>query len=278
MNGACAEQARNSKSDPLRSRDSAAKRRKNPKAKGRKRKSPENSPEFVESLSADKGTKANQGRVRAVTFDVGGTLIECWPSVGHVYAEGAARHGHKLLSPAVLNGRFKNAWGRFKDFAHTRADWSALVDETFRGLVEPLPSQTFFQALFDRFSQPDAWRIFEDVVPVLKALRARGLSLGIISNWDDRLRPLLRRLDLDQYFQAIIVSCEAGARKPSRQIFESACAALGTAPAKILHVGDNLEMDIEGARAAGLQALWLRRETRNGLGKAIRSLSELDKI
>jgi putative hydrolase of the HAD superfamily len=209
---------------------------------------------------------------------VGGTLIECWPSVGHVYAEEAARHGLKLLSPAVLNRRFKSAWRKFEDFGHTRADWSALVDETFRGLIEALPSQSFFQELFDRFSQPDAWRIFADVVPTLKALRARGLSLGIISNWDDRMRPLLRRLDLDRYFQSIIVSCEAGARKPARQIFESACAALGTLPAEILHVGDSLEMDLKGARAAGLRALWLRRGTRNSLGERIGSLRELDKI
>jgi putative hydrolase of the HAD superfamily len=251
-----------------------------PKAEIRrpKKKSRENCPEFLGSLSAVKRSKASQEKIRAVTFDVGGTLIECWPSVGHIYAKAAVDSGHPSISPAALNRRFKSAWRKFEGFGHTRAEWSALVDETFRGLIEPLPSQTFFHELFDRFSQPEAWRVFADVVPTLNALRGRGLNLAIISNWDDRLRPLLKRLDLDQYFQTIIVSCEAGARKPARQIFESACAALGTEPAGILHVGDSQEMDLKGALAAGLRALWLRRGTRTCLGKAIGSLRELDKI
>jgi putative hydrolase of the HAD superfamily len=216
--------------------------------------------------------------IRAVTFDVGGTLIECWPSVGHIYAEVAARHGHTNVSPAILNRNFKTAWRNFKGFSHTPADWSALVDTTFCGLIEPLPSQTFFPQLFERFSEPDAWNIFEDVLPALKVLKSRGLKLGIISNWDDRLRPLVGRLNLDRYFDAIVVSCEVGAHKPARGLFDSACGVLGSAPAQTLHVGDSFEMDVQGAQAAGLQALWLQRGTQRRSGQAIGSLRELDKI
>ena len=217
-------------------------------------------------------------RIRAVTFDVGGTLIECWPSVGHIYAEVSARCGQRPLSPLVLNRRFRRAWKEFKDFGHTTADWSALVDATFCGLIEIVPSETFFPQLFERFSEPDAWHIFEDVLPTLTALKSRGLKLGIISNWDDRLRPLLARLNLAGHFETIIVSCEAGARKPDGRIFHSACAALGTQRAETLHVGDSREMDFDGARTAGLAALWLRR----GLGRSacpgIGTLRDLDKI
>src|SRR5215471_13530276 len=96
------------------------------------------------------------GQIEAVTLDVGGTLIECWPSVGHIYAEVAARFGHRNLSPALLNRQFKTAWRQLKDFRHTSEQWSALVDATFQGLIEPLPSQTFFPELFKRFSEPEA--------------------------------------------------------------------------------------------------------------------------
>ena len=216
--------------------------------------------------------------IRAVTFDVGGTLIECRPSVGHVYAEVAGRHGHGSISPELLNRNFKRAWRRFKDFRHTPGQWSEIVDQTFRGSIDPLPSRSFFPELFKRFSEPDAWRIFADVVPALKRLRSQGLKLGVISNWDERLRPLLRKLALDSHFEIISISCELGAWKPNRVLFESTCAALGAEPAQTLHVGDSLEMDVRGAEAAGVQALWLRRSARRSSGGVIRSLRELDKI
>jgi putative hydrolase of the HAD superfamily len=216
--------------------------------------------------------------IRAVTFDVGGTLIECWPSVGHIYAEEAARQGHPSLCPEILNRNFKTAWREFKDFRHTPADWSALVDATFYGLLDPPPSRTFFPQLYDRFSNPDAWRIFDEVLPALDLLKRSGLKLGVISNWDNRLRPLLRRLELDQYFQSIVVSCEIGASKPAPQLFAAACAQLGSEPAETLHVGDSREMDFMGAVASGLQAVWLRRDARRSSRGRIVSLRELDKL
>jgi putative hydrolase of the HAD superfamily len=237
-------------------------------------------PASVALSSADKRKlqPAPEPRIRAVTFDVGGTLITCWPSVGHIYAEVASRHGHRRLSPAVLNRRFNAAWRTFKGFHHTRNDWSALVDTTFRGIIEPQPSETFFQQLYDRFSEPDAWHVYPDVVPTLTALTSRGLKLGIISNWDDRLRPLLRRLELDRYFKTIVVSCELGACKPGRELFAAACDGLGSTAETTLHVGDSLEMDALGARSAGLHGLYLRRKAKRLGPGEISSLLELDKI
>ena len=198
--------------------------------------------------------------------------------MGHVYAEVAARHGHQQLSPGVLNQNFKTAWQRFEHFRHTTDDWSALVDATFAGLIEPLPSRTFFPELYHRFCEPDAWHVFDDVRPTLDALKSRGLALGIISNWDDRLRPLLRRLKLDSYFDAVIVSCEVGAQKPAPRIFEAACQAIHSTAATSLHVGDSREMDYRGARKAGLQARWLRRGAQTRRPESILSLGELDKL
>lgn len=215
--------------------------------------------------------------IRAVTFDVGGTLIECWPSVGHIYADTAARHGFLGVSPAVLNRAFASAWRRLKHFRHTRQQWAALVDATFGGLVQPPPSESFFPALYERFGEPDAWHVFDDVRPALQALRARGFKLGVVSNWDERLRPLLRKLKLAGYFDAVVVSCEASSCKPSPVIFREAARALGLRPAQILHVGDSREADVRGARAAGLQALWLRRKRTTGQRGEIHSLREFHK-
>lgn len=224
------------------------------------------------------GVLQRQGNaIHAVTFDVGGTLIECWPSVGHIYAEVAAQDGLHV-QPAALNRRFKAAWQAFEGFRHTRADWLQLVQRTFDGLAPPSVIQILFPRLYDRFAQPDAWHVYEDVTPLLTALRARGLKLGIISNWDDRLRPLLKALKLEAYFDSIMVSCEVGVCKPAREVFRAACAELGSAPEHILHIGDNREADWQGARDAGLQALHLRRGRGRRSGSELGKLLELDKL
>lgn len=213
--------------------------------------------------------------IRAVSFDVGGTLIEPWPSVGHVYTAVAARYGVTGLSPEELTRRFVAAWKARKRFAYTRAEWADLVDATFAGLCARPPSETFFHELYQRFDEPDAWRIYEDVLPTLDALAHRGLKLAIISNWDERLRPLLGRLGLLDRFEAVVVSCEVGWPKPAAEIFLCAARELRLDPDSLLHVGDNLESDVAGARSAGLRALHLRRGAGAGKGGAIRSLDEL---
>jgi putative hydrolase of the HAD superfamily len=214
--------------------------------------------------------------IQAITFDVGGTLIEPWPSVGHVYAEVAARHGFGGLSVELLNRQFQAAWRAATRFDYTRKGWERLVRGTFKGLV-PGPV-SFFSELYDRFSEPRAWRVFDDVRPALEALSSLGVRLGVISNWDDRLLPLLERLRLQDHFEHFAISCDVGSTKPSPAIFHHAAAGLGLSPGAILHVGDSADADVEGARAAGFQARRLRRDVRQFSDGAIHSLAELRSV
>ena len=213
--------------------------------------------------------------IKAVTFDVGGTLIEPWPSVGQVYAEVAARHGVKNVSAELLQTRFKTAWRARKRFNDTRAGWEELVDEAFRGLATTPPSKSFFSEIYDRFAQPEAWHVFEDVRPALESLATQGLKLGVISNWDERLRELLCRLQLDVYFDTIVISCEVHAAKPAPAIFERAAAILNLPSASILHVGDSLEMDLRGAEAAGFRSVQVVRRERSPGDGPIHSLLQV---
>jgi putative hydrolase of the HAD superfamily len=211
-------------------------------------------------------------KIRAVTFDVGGTLIEPWPSVGHVYAKVAAEHGVTIFSPEQLNERFKAAWRSRQTFEYSRAGWAELVEEVF-GNCKP-PSRTFFSELYDQFTEPAAWRIFEDVIPALDQLLSDGVRLAVISNWDERLRELLKKLDLDRYFETLAISCEVGFSKPSRAIFRHAAAKLDLEPDSILHIGDSPEMDVIGAHAAGFHALQIHRTEKSRDG-GLCSLAEL---
>jgi dihydrofolate synthase/folylpolyglutamate synthase len=212
-------------------------------------------------------TQAFSG-IRAVTFDVGGTLIEPWPSVGRVYAQVAAEHGVEVAAEDV-DRQFALAWAARKNFRYRRSDWAELVRQTFAGLTAAPPSASLFGALYSHFATAAPWRVFDDVAACLRELKRRGLKLGIISNWDDRLRPLLRELQLDNYFDSIVVSGPGGAQKPDPKIFQAAAAQLKTQPEAILHIGDSASEDVAGARAAGLRALLLTR------GQTPASLSSL---
>ncbi len=212
--------------------------------------------------------------IEAVTFDVGGTLLQPWPSVGHVYAEVAARHGYEV-KPEALNRQFAAAWQAKKGFDHSREAWRALVDQTFTGLVKPSPSQALFDELYRRFESPAAWRVFADARPALEQLRRRGLKLGVVSNWDERLRPLLEQLDLSRFFDVIVISVEAGLAKPAAGIFLEAAAGLKLPPPAVLHIGDSVTEDLDGAQAAGLKAVLLDRRKQGWGHPAIASLAEL---
>jgi len=214
-------------------------------------------------------------RIKAVSFDVGGTLIDPWPSVGHIYADVASKYGIRTVSPEELNRRFARAWNTRRGFDYSRKDWAALVDQTFAGLTPTPPSRAFFDELWARFDQPDAWRIYDDVWPTINTLRERGFKLAIISNWDQRLRPLLARLGLSQHFDTIVISIELGARKPSREIFRNAALNLDLPPDAILHVGDNPDEDLAGARAAGFDAVLLDRSATAVTKDAIHRLTDL---
>jgi putative hydrolase of the HAD superfamily len=116
-----------------------------------------------------------------------------------------------------------------------------------------------------------------EVAGTIRALKERGVRVGIISNWDSRLRALLAALGLSGEFERIIVSCEVGAEKPSRAIFAEAVEAMGTRPDEAFHVGDDLVSDYEGARSAGLEsALLVRRgDAPPGAGATVSTLDAI---
>lgn len=200
--------------------------------------------------------KDNEPRVRAVFFDVGGTLIHPWPSVGEIYAAAAGRHGIGITAEQAEHA-FRESWTALKRPALTvsRKDWWREL--VYRTLGQD--NEACFEELFERFARAEAWRIYPDVDDALREARNRGLHLGLITNWDERLRPLLREIGLAPRFDSLTVSCEIGVEKPSPAIFRAALAAARVKPAEALHVGDSYEEDVQGACAVGMRALLLNR-------------------
>lgn len=86
-------------------------------------------------------------------------------------------------------------------------------------------------------------------------------SLALCSNFShaETARMILREARFEQYFTSVVISEELGIRKPRAEIFDAVATSLSFAPDEILHVGDNLRADVEGAAAIGMRTCWLTR-------------------
>lgn len=218
-------------------------------------------------------------RLRAVFFDVGGTLIQPWPSVGAVYAAVAARHGW-VVDMAAIQNAFNQAWRSLKqtpgELTTARKEWWRTLVCQVRAEFGLPDDDDYFEDLYATFARAAAWRVYPDVVPALKRAREQVPHVGLITNWDERLRPLLADLNLDG-FDSIAVSCEVGCEKPSATIFEVALAAAGATPGEALHVGDSMTLDVNGARAVGMRGVLIDRAGMAGDDPAaVRALTDLD--
>lgn len=124
-----------------------------------------------------------------------------------------------------------------------------------------------------------AFDAFPDAVPALRALRGRGLRLVVASNWDCSLPVWLERAGLAELIDGAASSAVAGAPKPAPAVFEAALAIAGVEAGRAVHVGDTLDGDIAGARAAGIRAILIQRTGDPPAGVAtVRSLEELPSL
>jgi putative hydrolase of the HAD superfamily len=208
----------------------------------------------------------------AVTLDAAGTLFDVAEPVGTTYARVAARHGVTVAAGALERG-FRAAFAAAPPLAfpgasptrladHEYAWWYALVRRAFGGACAAPGFDACFAELFDHYAGAAAWRVFPEVPAALAALRGRGLRLAVVSNFDARLTGLLGALGLRERVDETVHSSRVGVAKPDTGIFRVALARLGVAPGEALHVGDGVDADVEGARAAGLGAVLVDRRRR----------------
>jgi putative hydrolase of the HAD superfamily len=210
--------------------------------------------------------------LRAVSLDAAGTLFEVAEPVGETYARVARRHGMRA-DPAVVERAFRAAFAAAPPLAfpgasptrldaHERAWWYTIVRQSLGVRTADAAFDACAEALYAHYAAADAWRVFPEVPPTLAALRARGMRLVVVSNFDARLPPLLDALGLAAAFDHVAYSSRAGAAKPDPSIFHAALQAVGVTAADALHAGDAVVDDVEGARAAGVRALLLDRHDR----------------
>jgi HAD superfamily hydrolase (TIGR01509 family) len=189
-------------------------------------------------------------------LDAGGVLVHpSWTRVSAALAEAgvmvdaaqlaaAEPHAMRALDEASVIGATddrKRGWMYF----------NLILDQVGVPLSEA--TDAALASLREYHQAHNLWEHVEaDVVPALRAFRERGLRLVVVSNANGRLRHLFDRLDLTQWFDAVLDSHEWGVEKPDPRLFHLALAESGAVAGRTVHVGDLYHVDVAGARQAGL--------------------------
>jgi putative hydrolase of the HAD superfamily len=206
--------------------------------------------------------------VRGIVFDAVGTLIKPEPSVAEAYVAAASRQG-VALDPEVVRARFDVHFQNggvhagqgvlSTDEMTERRRWRKIV----KGVLPEVPDpDRAFDELWEHFGRPESWRCFADVSPAIGIFVEMGISLCVGSNFDGRLRRVVRGLpELGLGINSLVISSEVGYRKPHPLFFEAVCAHLNLPGSMVICVGDDLENDVLGAMRAGLRGLLLDRRS-----------------
>lgn len=198
--------------------------------------------------------------VRACFVDAAGTLMKPREPVGITYARAARSRGIPA-DPVVVEQRFRQAFREHAAKGHVqrgdgRAFWSPIVKESIGA-----DDDVVVQQLWEHYLEPRAWWVDTSALNVLGQVARTGVKLGILSNWDTRLRILYNRFALDRMFPILVCSAEHDVEKPDAEIFRIACTAAGVSPSEAVHVGDDPENDVAGANRAGLVGLLYDEDT-----------------
>lgn len=200
--------------------------------------------------------------------DVGDTMARAHPSWLEVYSTVFEKYGIETDQDA-FGEAFRAAW---VEWAH-EGPFEATEAASFQRLTEldqlvfdrlgyPNLPQAFFRDIDLAFRQRSAFFVFPDVIPALDAMQASGLRLAVVSNWGWHAPELLQTLELARHFEVMSISARVGYQKPHAAIFEHALELLDIRPEQAIHVGDDPQADVMGARRVGIEPVLIDRKGR----------------
>jgi putative hydrolase of the HAD superfamily len=217
--------------------------------------------------------------VRAALLDALGTLVELerpWPHlVAELHSRGVSV-GEEDARRAMLAemAYYKANHDDAKDFAGLK-DLRRRCAGIVRGeLGTALPVADVEDAMLAAIR----FRPYPEVPAVLSALGERGVARVVVSNWDVSLHEVLERTGLTPLLDGALSSAEVGAPKPDPEIFTRALALAGARPEEALHVGDDLEADVGGALAAGLEPVLIDRDGSLAPPPGVRRIASLAEL
>jgi len=223
--------------------------------------------------------------LRAVFFDIGETLVRPRRPHAALLAEICREQGVALDSAALaafgdhIAVRVAARARAGLPFTFPAEESRRFWQETYRGYLEQYLSveaarrvASAYQALL---SAPAGYTLFEDALPTLEGLRARGLTLGIVSNWAAWLPKLLAETGLAPLFDHVVISGLCRIEKPDPRVFALALAAGGFRSVEVAYVGDSPAHDVAPARAMGIAPVLLDRAGHHGLARGVVRITAL---
>ncbi len=215
--------------------------------------------------------------VRAVTFDLYNTLARFWPPVEQVQIEACSKLGIAVSAEGIAAGYLladahmarENAREPVRSRSRDErrdffTEYERLVLQGAGVEADPTLAR---QVWLEVRQIPYDLALFDDTAPALQGLRALGLAVAVLSNVDQSSEALLGDLGLRPHVDFLLTSREVGADKPHPPIFLAALERAGVSAHQAVHVGDQVDTDVVGARSAGMHAVLLERPL---LGRALR--------
>ncbi len=207
---------------------------------------------------------------KAICLDLDDTLLDGSQFMLSVERTCAALASRLGLEPGRVLASNQSVWGGYwldVEEAWTLGEISgeSLTRETWRQTLANLDlrDESLVDFAYDTHMRlaDEGQRLFDDAVAFLQAVESR-FPLALITNGAaDTQRNKLRVLAIEHRFDAIVVSGEVGRKKPDAHVFELALDQLGARAGTAWHIGDSLQSDIAGARAAGLTGIWINRHS-----------------
>ena len=201
-------------------------------------------------------------KIRVIFFDVHETLIHIAYSPPEIFHALCEEVGVEVSLTAVLEKypvpeeleRRREAHGNDIDF------WIAFNNSLVAELGLSDPSGSLAQFITEGFTRHAWWKPYAEAESVLKELKSMGFKIAVIANARDLVLGRLDQVGLTHLFDSITFSDEVGVPKPDPLIFRTALERVGVQPQEAIHIGDRMKEDVEGATAAGINAVLLDRK------------------
>ena len=209
-----------------------------------------------------KSQGVNRVMIKAITFDFGGTL-----AMGDLDKEEYRMGLLEYLRSLGFRGgepQFERARrGMLKRLMKARSLGREIrIEDLYQGMLFKLglhPEREVIDHIHDLYIRSFKVDLVPSVADVLEAL-SRKYALAVISNaMSDVPRRAIERSGLERYLDAVVISRDLGIRKPDPEIFRFTLKNLGIESYEAVHVGDSLDDDVQGAKNAGMGAIWIER-------------------
>ena len=206
---------------------------------------------------------ASSRPIRAITLDLDDTLWPCEPTLQRAERlshECLSRRAPEVIAPWPIERLRERRMAIHSERAELRYDFVTLrrlvLREAFReaGADDAQSAQIIEEALNIYMAARNEVELYPEVRACLERLSQR-YRIASLSNGN----ACLVQIGLDHLFHAMISAHAHGSGKPDPAVFHVACRELGCAPEEVVHLGDDIDLDVRGARGAGLHAVWMNR-------------------